>query len=52
MLVNVLTVELGLLVVLFGRRFNAGWRSHTQQITIGLSTVAIAQMALQGILAI
>jgi hypothetical protein len=49
LLVNVLTVELGLLVVLFGRRFHAGWRSHTQQIMIGLSTVAIAQLALQGV---
>jgi hypothetical protein len=50
LLVDVLTVELGLLIVLFGRRFKAGWRSHTQQIVIGLSTVAIAQMALQGVL--
>jgi hypothetical protein len=49
LLVNVLTVELGLLVVLFGRRFQAGWRSHTQQIVIGLSTAAIAQLAVQGI---
>ena len=47
--VNVLTVELGLLVVLFGRRFGAGWRSHTQRILIGLSTAAIAQMAVQGV---
>ncbi|MGA3262648.1 MAG: hypothetical protein ABSC47_01225 [Terracidiphilus sp.] len=50
LLVDVLTVELGLLIVLFGRRFKAGWRSHAQQIVIGLSTVAIAQMALQGVL--
>ena len=50
LLVAVLTVELGLLVVLFGRRFKAGWRSHAQQIVIGLSTAAIAQMALQGVL--
>jgi hypothetical protein len=49
LLANVLAVELGLLVVVFGRRFKAGWRSHTQQIVIGLSTAAIAQMALQGI---
>ena len=49
LLVNVLTVELGLLVVLFGRRFAAGWRSHTQRILIGLSTLAIAQMAVQGV---
>ena len=49
LLADVLTVELGLLVVLFGRRFNAGWRSHTQQIVIGLSTAAITQMVVRGI---
>jgi hypothetical protein len=47
LLVALLTVGLGLLVVLFGRRFKAGWRSHTQMIAIGLSTVAIALLALQ-----
>jgi hypothetical protein len=46
---DVLTVELGLLVVLLGRRFKAGWRSHAQQIVIGLSTAAIAQMGVRGI---
>lgn len=49
LLVNLLTVELGLAVVLFGRRFKAGWRSHTQMIAIGLSTVAIAWLAAQGV---
>lgn len=49
LLLNVLTVELGVLVVLFGRRFKAGWRSHTQQIVIGLSTAAIAELAVQGV---
>jgi asparagine N-glycosylation enzyme membrane subunit Stt3 len=49
LLLKVLTVELGLLMAVFGGRFNAGWRSHTQQITIGLSTAAIAQLAVQGI---
>jgi len=49
LLVSVLTVELGLLVALFGRRYKAGFRSHTQQIVIGLSTAAIAQMATQAI---
>jgi hypothetical protein len=48
-LADVLVVALGLLIVLFGRRFKAGWRSHTQQIVIGLSTAAIAQMAIRGI---
>jgi hypothetical protein len=49
LLSSVLTVGLGLLVVLFGRSFKAGWRSHTQQIAIGLSTAQIAQMAVRGI---
>jgi hypothetical protein len=48
-LMNLLTVELGLLVVLFGRHFKAGWRSHTQMISIGLSTVAIAWLAMQAV---
>jgi hypothetical protein len=48
LLLNVLTIELGLLVALFGRRFKAGWRSHTQQIVVGLSAAAIAQLAVQG----
>lgn len=47
LLADVLTIQLGLLVALFGRRYNAGWRSHTQQIVIGLSTVSIAQLAIQ-----
>jgi hypothetical protein len=49
LLSNVLAIELGVLVVLFGRRFKAGWRSHTQQIVIGLSTAAIAELAVQGV---
>lgn len=49
MLANLLTIELAALVVLFGRRYGAGWRSHTQGILIGLSTKAIAQFAVQGL---
>jgi hypothetical protein len=49
MLVDLLTVELGLLVVLLGRRFGAGWRTHTQRIVIGLSTASIAQLAVQAV---
>jgi hypothetical protein len=49
LLAGVLTIELGVVVMLFGRRFKAGWRSHTQQIVIGLSTAAIGQMAVRGI---
>jgi hypothetical protein len=47
LLANMLFIQLGLLVVFFGRRFHAGWRSHTQQIAIGLSTSAIAQSAMR-----
>ncbi len=49
LLVNVMTAELGLLVLLFGRRYKAGWRSHPQAIVIGLSTVAVAQMLRDGV---
>jgi hypothetical protein len=44
LVVGLLTVGVGLMVVLFGRRFKAGWRSPTQQIAIGLSTAAMAQL--------
>jgi hypothetical protein len=47
MLVDLLTVELGILVVLLGRRFGSGWRTHTQQIVIGLSTASLAQLTAQ-----
>lgn len=50
LLTDVLIVQLGLLVVFCGRYFNAGWRSHTQQIVIGLSTASIAQLAIRGTL--
>jgi hypothetical protein len=48
MLVDVLSIELGLLVLAAGRRYKAGWRSHTQAIAIGLSTVAVAWLSVQG----
>jgi hypothetical protein len=47
LLVALLTVGLGLLVVLFGRHYKAGWRSHTQSIVIGLFAVAASLLALQ-----
>jgi hypothetical protein len=42
-----LTVGLGGLVLLFGRRFQAGWRSHTQSIVLGLAASSVALLALQ-----
>ncbi|MGD0800370.1 MAG: hypothetical protein ABR906_03560 [Terracidiphilus sp.] len=49
LLAGLLTVEVGLLMVLFGRRFKAGWRSHTQMIAIGLWTAATSWLAMQGV---
>ncbi len=49
MLTDLLTIELGLLVIFLGRRFAAGWRTHTQRIVIGLSTASCAQLGVQAI---
>ena len=49
LLVDVETIAVGLLIVLLGSRFGAGWRSHTQQIAIGLSAASISQLLVQGI---
>ena len=49
MLVDLLTVELGLLVIVLGRRTGAGWRTHTQRLVIGLSTASLAQLAVEAI---
>jgi hypothetical protein len=47
LLIDILIIQLGLLVVFLGRRFNAGWRSHTQRIVLGLSTASIAQLLMR-----
>jgi hypothetical protein len=47
LLADTLVIQLGLLVVLFGRRFNAGFRSHAQQIAIGLSTASLGQLTVR-----
>lgn len=41
----VLTVEVGLLLRIFGKRFGSGWKSHPQQIMLGLSTYALGFLA-------
>ena len=46
---DVETIVVGLLIVAFGHRYGAGWRSHTQSIAIGLSTASIAQLSVQAI---
>ncbi len=49
LLVDVLSIALGLLVLVFGRRYGAGWRSHAQLIVIGLSTASIGQLSIQAV---
>ena len=48
LLAELLAVELGLVMAIFGRRFKAGWRSQSQQIAIGLSTAAISELIVLG----
>jgi hypothetical protein len=48
LLVALLTVGLGALVVVFGRKFKAGWRSHTFTIVLGLAAVSAVSLAFQG----
>jgi hypothetical protein len=50
LLANVLFIQLGLLVVVFGRHFKAGWHSHTQQLSIGLFMASLSQLAIRGTL--
>ncbi len=47
LLVDVLTIGLGVLVLLFGRRYGSGWRSHAQRLIIGLSTASLGRVAVQ-----
>jgi hypothetical protein len=47
--VGLLTVEVALLMRIFGKRFGFGWKTHAQQIALGLSTYAIGVLVVQGI---
>jgi hypothetical protein len=47
LLIDILTILLGILVVSFGRRYGVGWRKHAHRIMIGLSTASLAQIAVQ-----
>lgn len=44
---DLLTVCVGTLIVVFGSRYGSGWRSHTQQIAIGLSTASLGRLSVQ-----
>ena len=45
---QVLVALVGLLVVIFGRYYKAGWHSHIQQIAIGLTMSSIALLTIRG----
>jgi hypothetical protein len=49
LLTQVLAILLGILVVAFGARYGAGWRSHVQRIMIGLSTASLSQLSIQAV---
>lgn len=48
LLTEVLLVLVGLLVVIFGRYYKAGWHSHTQQIAIGLTMSSVGLLTIRG----
>ena len=48
-LIDLLSIELGIVVLLFGRRFSGGWHTHVQRILIGLSTASAAQLGIQAV---
>jgi hypothetical protein len=49
LLLDIETVLLGLVIVIFGARYQGGWRTHVQRIVIGLATASLAQLAMQAI---
>lgn len=49
LLADVLIVQLGVLVALFGRYFKAGWHSHTLQLAIGLCMASLSRLTIYGV---
>jgi hypothetical protein len=49
LLLDVETVLLGIAIVLFGWRYQGGWKTHVQRIMIGLSTVSLAQLVVEAV---
>lgn len=48
-LADIEAILVGLLIIVLGRRCGAGFRSHVQQIAIGLMTAAIAELSVEKI---
>lgn len=47
LLLDVETVLLGIVVLLFGWRYAAGWKTHVQRIVIGLATASLSQITME-----
>lgn len=47
LLLDVETVLLGVVVLFFGWRYAAGWKTHVQRIVIGLATTSLSQVTMQ-----
>ncbi|MGD0731711.1 MAG: hypothetical protein ABR956_10635 [Terracidiphilus sp.] len=45
---DLLAVELGLLAVIFGRRYKGSWRSQSVQIVLGLAVASLTQLSIAG----
>ena len=45
--VDLLSIAVGLLTVVFGRSCGTGWRNHAQLVIFGLSTASLGQLATQ-----
>lgn len=50
LLSGLLVIELAIVLIFVGRRLQAGWRSHAQQIVFGLATASAAQMVVRIVL--
>lgn len=49
MLADGLAVQLAILILVFGRRFGAGWRTLTQRLLVGFAVGGGSQLAIRGI---
>ena len=48
-LLAMLAIEVTIAVLIFGRRFGTGWRSHVQQLLIGLLVAGLSQIAVRAV---
>jgi hypothetical protein len=49
LLLDVETILLGVVVLFFGWRYAAGWKTHVQRIVVGLATASLSQITMQAV---